>query len=260
MENEVISLGLYQMVAAYLFVLILLAIVRLKKIPREKEIIISALRMSLQLVIMGYVLIFIFENEHPVITLLIILVMEAFAINNIYKRSKIKLSYQLKKIIAISMLVGTLTSIFFFILIVINVSPWYDPQYFIPISGMMIGNSMTGITLGVERLADGMNSERESVETYLMLGARPDVAARRIINNSFESAILPTINNMMGMGIIFLPGMMTGQILAGVVPTTAIAYQIAIMLAVLGGVSLTVISFVQLGYKTFFNERNQLIW
>jgi putative ABC transport system permease protein len=79
------------------------------------------------------------------------------------------------------------------------------------------------------------------------------------VDGAFDSAILPTINSMVGMGIVFLPGMMTGQILSGTSPVTAIEYQIAIMLGILGSVALTVILFVQMGYKTFFNERDQLI-
>src|SRR6056297_2334437 len=97
------------------------------------------------------------------------------------------------------------------------------------------------------------------VESSLMLGATPKMASKSIVDNAFDSAILPTVNSMVGMGIVFLPGMMTGQILSGTSPVTAIQYQIAIMMGILGSVSLTVILFVQLGYKTFFNEHDQLI-
>ncbi|MPN32488.1 putative iron export permease protein FetB [bioreactor metagenome] len=155
---------------------------------------------------------------------------------------------------------GTLTSLFYFLFVVVRVSPWYNPQYFIPIAGMLIGNSMTGITLGVNRLVDGMTTQKALVEAALMLGAHPKVAAKSIINAAFDAAILPTINSMVGMGIVFLPGMMTGQILSGTAPTTAIEYQIAIMLGILGSVALTVIIFVQLGYKTFFNKEAQLVF
>ncbi|NLV47233.1 MAG: ABC transporter permease, partial [Clostridiaceae bacterium] len=81
----------------------------------------------------------------------------------------------------------------------------------------------------------------------------------QILDNAFDAAILPTINSMVGMGIVFLPGMMTGQILSGISPVTAIEYQIAIMLGILGSVALTVILFIQIGYKTFFNEQDQLV-
>lgn len=158
------------------------------------------------------------------------------------------------------MFFGSFTTILFFLLIVVRVTPWYNPRYFIPISGMLIGNAMTGITLGINRLVDGMNTNKNLVEAALMLGASPKAAAKSIIDNAFDSAILPTINSMVGMGIVFLPGMMTGQILSGTSPLTAIQYQIAIMLGITGSVSLSVILAVQLGYKTFFNKDNQLTY
>jgi putative ABC transport system permease protein len=256
--DKVINLQTWQMVSAYVFIVILLFIVRLKGIPREKEIIISSIRMTLQLILTGYILMFLFENSNPFIIIFVIGIMEAFAVYNIFKRVKVNLSQKLKKIIAISMVAGTTASLLYFIFVVINLSPWYDPRYFIPIAGMLIGNSMTGISLGVNRLVDGMTTQKHLIESALMLGASPKTASKEIVDNAFDSAILPTINSMVGMGIVFLPGMMTGQILSGTSPITAIEYQIAIMLGILGSVALTVILFVQFGYKTFFNEQHQL--
>lgn len=257
--NKVIDLQIWQMVAAYVFVLILLAIVRVKGIKRENEIILSTFRMTIQLILTGYILIYLFDNPSPIYTIAVIIAMEAFSIYNIIKRMKQKLSREIKKVIAIAMVFGTSISLFFFILVVVRVAPWYDPRYFIPIAGMLIGNSMTGISLGVNRLVDGMYTQRSLVEGALMLGATPKMASKSIVDNAFDSAILPTINSMVGMGIVFLPGMMTGQILSGTSPVTAIEYQIAIMLGILGSVALTVILFVQLGYKTFFNKDAQLV-
>ncbi|WP_353893492.1 iron export ABC transporter permease subunit FetB [Proteinivorax hydrogeniformans] len=257
--DGVVELSLWQMAAAYVFVLILLVIVKARGISREREILISSVRMTIQLVLVGYILVFLFDNVNPFYTILVIVVMESFAIHNIFKRSKDRLSRQLKKIIALSMLFGTLSSLCYFLFIVINISPWYDPRYFIPIAGMLIGNSMTGISLGVTRLVDGMKKQKHLVESALMLGATPKLASKEIVDNAFDSAILPTINSMVGMGIVFLPGMMTGQILSGVSPVLSIKYQIAIMLGIVGSVSLTVILFLHFGYKTFFNEQSQLV-
>lgn len=256
--DNVIDLQIWQMAAAYIFVVVLLFIVRIKGIPREKEILISTLRMTLQLILTGYILVYIFNNSHPLYTILVIGIMEVFAVYNIFKRVKVKLTQKIKEVIAFSMVTGTILSLFYFILVVINLSPWYEPRYFIPIAGMIIGNSMTGISLGVKKLVDGINEQKHLIEAALMLGATPKMAAKPIVDNAFDSAILPTINSMVGMGIVFLPGMMTGQVLSGVSPVIAIEYQIVIMLGVLGSVALTVILFVQLGYKTFFNEEHQL--
>ncbi len=256
--NEIIDLTVWQVAFAYLFVLIVLAIVRIRGIKREKEIVISSVRMTLQLVLTGYILVYIFNNPSPFITGGIILLMEAFAVYTVFKKFKGRLSNPLKKVIAFSMSIGTLSCLLYFLFVVVRISPWYDPQYFVPIAGMLIGNSMTGISLGVKSLLEGMTTQKALVEEALILGATPQDATRSIINSTFDAAIMPTINSMVGMGIVFLPGMMTGQILSGTSPTTAIAYQIAIMLGILGAVALTVIIMLQLGYRTFFNEEEQL--
>lgn len=256
--NEIIQLHFWQMAAAYLFVMLLILLVKARGIPREREILLASVRMTLQLIATGYLLVLIFENPHPAITLLTLLVMQTFAIVNIYQRIKSPLSAALKQVIALSMILGTGISLFFFILVVIRLAPWYHPQYFIPLGGMIIGNSMTGIALGAGKLVDGVQQQRHMVEGALMLGATPATAVRSLSNSAFDAAILPTINSMLGMGIVFLPGMMTGQILSGISPVTAIEYQIAIMLGITGSVTLTVFLLVYFGSRSFFNQHQQL--
>ncbi|OEH86283.1 iron export ABC transporter permease subunit FetB [Desulfuribacillus stibiiarsenatis] len=256
--SSVIELQMWQLGAAYVFILILLVIVRVKGIKRETEIVLASIRMTLQLILVAYILSYMFDVNQPMLTVIFLICMQVFAIHNIFNRVKIELLKATKLVIAFSMVVGTVTSILYFNLIVIQFSPWHDPRYFIPIAGMIIGNSMTGISLGVTRLVSGFHEQREMVECSLMLGATPKMASRSIINQAFDSAILPTINSMVGMGIVFLPGMMTGQILSGISPIVAVEYQIAIMLGIVGSVTLSVILFVQLGYKTFFNQKAQL--
>lgn len=254
----IIDLTIVQVALAYVFVLVVLVIVRARGIKREKEIIISSIRMTLQLVLVGYLLVYIFNNPNPFITIGIIILMEAFAVYTVFKKFKKQLFKALKQVIAVSMAVGTLSCLVYFLLVVVQISPWYEPQYFIPIAGMIVGNSMTGISLGVKSLVEGMTVQRAAVEEALILGATPQDASRGIVNSTFDAAILPTINSMVGMGIVFLPGMMTGQILSGTDPTTAIAYQIAIMLGILGAVALTVFIMLHWGYRTFFNKQHQL--
>jgi putative ABC transport system permease protein len=254
----IINLELLQIAIAYIFILLILLVLRLRGIPREKEIIIPSIRMTLQLVITGFVLMYLFENINPFFTIIAIVIMEVFAVFNIYKRVGLDLSKKLKNIVAFSMIIGTTICLLFFVFAVINLSPWYEPRYFIPLAGMFIGNSMTGISLGLKTLVSSMNDKKPLIEAALMLGATPKMASKEVVEQAFDSAILPTINSMVGMGIVFLPGMMTGQILSGISPFTAIEYQIVIMLGILGSVSLSVILLVQLGYKTFFNEQKQL--
>lgn len=257
--SGVITLSVWQVMLSYVFVMVVLSIVIKRGIRREREILLASLRMTVQLILTGYVLTFIFNKPNPFITLLIIALMVSYAIFTVFQKFRGQLSPALKKTIAGAMAAGTFSCIFYFILVVVQIDPWYQPQYFIPLAGMMIGNSMTGISLGVKSLIDGMTTQRQLVEDALNLGATPKMATHDIINATFDSAIMPSINSMLGMGVISLPGMMTGQILSGTAPTTAVTYQIAIMMGILGSVSLTVILLLQFGYKTFFNDQDQLI-
>ncbi|MFN7251579.1 MAG: ABC transporter permease [Anaerobacillus sp.] len=257
--NSTIDLMFWQVLAAYIFIVILLIIVRVKKIPREKEIVIATIRMTLQLILVGYILVYIFDYPNPLITIALFAIMLFFSIHNVYQRAKLELTTSLKRTIALSMFSGISVSLIFFVFLVLALSPWYDPRFFIPIAGMIIGNSMTGITLGVNNLLNSMQTQKAQIEAALILGAPPKIAVKKLLNQAFDAAMLPTINSMVGMGIIFLPGMMTGQILSGMSPLVAVNYQIAIMLGIVGSTSLSVIIFLHLGYKHFFNTRSQLL-
>lgn len=258
MNNTVMDLSILQLSLAYIFVLIMLIIFKSRGIKREKQILIASTRMTIQLTIMGYILMFVFSNPSWWLTSLMIVIMISFAIYNAIKRVKIKMSKELKVIIAFSIAFGALLTATFFIVIVLSVRPWFNPQYFIPISGMIVGNSMTGIALGANKLCSDFEDKRVEIENSLMLGASPVTATRGIVNNAFDTAILPTMNNMLTMGIVSLPGMMTGQILSGTFPLTAIKYQIGILLAILGSTAVATVLFVTLGYRTFFTKDNRL--
>ncbi len=256
--DNIIEIGAWRLLAAYIFLILMLVLTWKQGLGREKEIIIASFRMTVQLILVGYLLVYIFDLNHFLITLGIFLLMETFAIYNTFQRIKVQINKRLRRVIAFSMFIGTAIPIIYFLLVVINVKPWYEARYFVPIAGLLIGNSMTGITLGAERLLNGMIVKKDLVEGALMLGATPFQASKPVVTEAFNAAIIPTINSMVGMGIVLLPGMMTGQILAGVSPLVAIEYQIAVMLGIMGSVSLTVFLLMQLGYKSFFNKWNQL--
>jgi len=256
--DGIVEIELWRLAVAYVFLALLLIITWKLGVRREKEIVISVLRMTLQLILMGYLLVFVFQTNHLLVTLGVFILMQLFAVRNIYARIKLRIGAKLRRVIVFSLLLGTGIPIFFFLAVVVNVHPWYEARYFIPIAGMLIGNAMTGAALGAERLINGMAVKKEWVEGALMLGATPLQAAGDVVHDAFNAAIMPTISSMVGMGIVFLPGMMVGQILSGVSPIVAIEYQIAIMLGILGGVSLTVYILMRFGYKTFFNRRSQL--
>lgn len=258
-NSTVMDLSLLNLAIAYVFVLLLLIIFKARGIKREKMILIATTRMTIQLTIMGYILMYVFSNPSWWLTLIMLVVMVGFAVFNALKRVKFSMNKKLKQLIMASMIIGYVVTAIIFMLAVLHVTPWFNPQYIIPISGMIVGNSMTGVALGANKLCSSMQEKHDMIENSLMLGATPSVATKDIVNDAFDSAILPTMNNMLTMGIVSLPGMMTGQILSGTFPITAIKYQIGIMLAILGCTAITVVLFVTLGYKTFFTKDAQFI-
>lgn len=234
MNNTVMDLSILNLAIAYVFVLVLLVIFKARGIRREKMILIATTRMTIQLTLMGFVLLYVFKHPSWWLTLSMLAIMLGFAVYNALKRVKYSMSKELKRLVALSMIIGYLVTAVVFMLLVLQVEPWFNPTILhTRISGMIIGNSRTGIALGANVCAANMRDHRERIENSLMLGATCKVATFDEVNDAFDSAILPTMNNMMTMGIVSLPGMMTGQMLSGTFPLTAIKYQIGIMLPAL---------------------------
>lgn len=138
-----------------------------------------------------------------------------------------------------------------------EVEPWYQPQYAIPLTGMILGNSLNGISLGLNRLGDQLATQRDRVEAMLTLGATRWEAARGSVRLAVKTGMTPIINSMMIVGIVSLPGMMTGQLLAGVSPLQAVRYQIVIMFLIAAATSLGTVCVVLLSYRRLFNADHQ---
>ena len=147
----------------------------------------------------------------------------------------------------------------YFVVLVVNENLG-NPQYVIPISGMLMGNTMTGVSLGVKTFFKNLEDQSVRIETLQNMGVKPDQLFMPFVRQAMETAILPTINTMVGIGIVSLPGMMTGQILSGTLPTTAILYQIAIMIAICTTVCLATFGTLYFGYRTLYNERSQMVF
>jgi putative ABC transport system permease protein len=139
-------------------------------------------------------------------------------------------------------------------------SAWIQPQYAIPLLGMILGNTLNGISLGLDRLGDELAGRRDQVETLLCLGATRWEAAHSAVQTAVRTGMLPMINSMMVVGIVSLPGMMTGQLLSGVDPIQAVKYQIVILFLIAAGTALGTISVVVLSFRRLFNSRHQFLF
>lgn len=258
--GELIHLTFFQVILSFILVVVILLVLKVKSINIKKDILIYLIKIPIQLMLLGYILVFIFNNPSPTTTIIAVLLIELFALHTIFKKFKGKLFSALKVIIVLSITVNTLICIFYLLFIVINIYPWYNPQYVIPLSFIIIINTMRAIILALKSLFKGMVKEKYKVEEALILGATPKMATRDIVNNSFNTAIKPIINSTFGMGLIFLPGNMLGLLLSGVSPLVAVGYQIIIMFVILGSVCLSVITLLHFGSLSFFNNKDQLKW
>ena len=184
--------------------------------------------------------------------------MAGFAVQTIGARVEKKMP-NFYRVVGTAILFGCGAMTFFFCTLVIGLEPWYDPRYLIPLAGMVIGNSMTGATLATERLAAEFRERREEIETALCLGSSVKVAAEPAVSSAFRAALIPSINAMAAMGLVFLPGMMTGQILSGTEPLIAVKYQIAIMCVITGSVALTAFMILRFGYRSYFTSYQSLL-
>src|SRR5699024_3611883 len=156
MENDVMDFTIWQVAFAYIFLVIVFIIFRMKKIPREKLMVMSVLRMTLQLILVGYILVYVLDNPNPFVTIGIIFMMLSFAVFNVYQRTKPTIQMNMKKMIAFALLIGVSVNLIYFMFVILQLDPWYEPQYFIPIGGMIIGKTMTAVSLGVNNLLNSM--------------------------------------------------------------------------------------------------------
>jgi len=144
--------------------------------------------------------------------------------------------------------------------VVVSVHPWYEPQYAIPLLGMLLGNTMNGISIGIDHLPEDLLQHRNQIETALALGATRHEAARDSVRNAIRSGMIPILNSMMVVGIVSLPGMMTGQLLAGIDPMQAVRYQIVIMFLIASTTALGTMGAVLLGFRRLFNADHQFLF
>jgi putative ABC transport system permease protein len=158
----------------------------------------------------------------------------------------------------VSMFLSSFTVAVFALVVILGDTPWYTPQYAIPLLGMLLGNTMNGIAIAMDRLTTTAWEQREIIEARLMLGQSWDEAISAIRQQAIRSGLIPIINAMAAAGVVSLPGMMTGQILAGAPPVEAVKYQILIMFLITVGTGLGTLGAVTIGSRRLFDARQRL--
>ena len=255
---NVIDIGPLQLVYCLVFILIASAGSLVLKLGLERELVIGTIRTFAQLGIMGYVLKFIFDLDNVWLILLLFSFMVFWAAHAIRGRVN-EQAVQIFIPTFISMVLSyTLVSIIV-TSVIVQVKPWYTPQYFIPLSGMIIGNSMNAITIALDRLFSDIRKQRDQVELALCLGATYQEATMSIFRDTIRAGMIPSINALMTVGLVSIPGMMTGQILAGSNPVIAIKYQIIVMLMLVASTAIGSMIVITVMRKRCFTKAHQLM-
>ncbi len=259
MKTEFIALSAYDLMLASLLVLALIGLAARFRLGVSRTLVIAALRTTAQLLLVGLVLETVFTQARLSWILLIILVMMTVASWEIMARQTRKLKgWWGFGVSAFSLFISSFMITLLALVAVIEADPWYTPQYLIPLLGMLLGNTMNGIALGMDRLVQTAWQQRAVIEQRLMLGQTDSEAIREIARDSMRAGMIPIINAMAAAGVVSLPGMMTGQILAGSPPVEAVKYQILIMFLISSGTGFAVITVLNLIARRMFDARERL--
>lgn len=225
----------------------------------SRQLYIAATRTTVQLLLIGLVLKALFASTSILFILVIAMIMISVAGWEILSRQKRKLKgWWGFGISTGSLFVSSFLVTVLCLQVVIQADPWYSPQYAIPLLGMLLGNTMTGIALGIDRLVQTSWQQRPVIEQRLMLGETAREAIADIRKEAMRAGMIPIINSMAAAGLVSLPGMMTGQILAGAPPVEAVKYQILIMFMITAGTGFGVVSVLWLLSRRMFDERERL--
>ena len=245
--------GFTQVLMSFGLVLIAIAISRYWKIPVAKDMALGSVRAFAQLVAVGYALKFIFDVESPWLILLALLVMITVGAHAAAGRIKgVKHPFM---ITAAAMLVGSIVTIG--VMLATQIIS-FEARYIIPLGGMIIGNSMNASALTASRLADDLKDNRLAIESALALGKGWRVATKKYIRSSVMGGMMSLLNFMKTVGIVALPGAMTGMILAGADPLEAVLLQIIVAYMLLSAVTITSVMAVELTIRRFFTHCHQL--
>jgi len=236
-----------------------------QRLGLEWSFAIASGRTVVQLLVVGSILAIVFEWQNPGAVLAVIAGMLTIAAIETHnrigmpaQRKKGKKPAMLLPLIWGAILLSTVLTLGYVNLLVIRPEVWYDPQYLIPLAGIVLGNAMNGAAIAGERLVRMIQNNRQEIETHLCLGATPQQAIAQYHKDAVKAGLIPTINAMMVVGIVTLPGIITGQLLSGVDPLEAASYQILIMLMLAFATLITTLLVTEGLYRQFFNQAAQL--
>lgn len=250
---QILDIDFERMMVLYALGLLPMLLLHRIGLRLSRDIAVGMLRMTVQLILIGIYLKVLFDLNNPWLNALWILVMLMVADASILRRAGLPVRH-----FALATFAAIATGIFFstayLVVLVIQPQHFYDARYIVPLAGMILGNCLQGNVIALERFYAALRKNENEYTTYLMLGATRSEAVQPYFSAAVKAAINPTLANMATMGLVSLPGMMTGQILGGSEPWIAVKYQIAIMICIFTGTTLATIINLKLSQRLAFNE------
>ncbi len=247
-------MSITSIVLMFVFIIIPIVISKSFNLGLEKDTLIAAIRSFVQLLIVGYILQFIFDQESHIFIILMLMLIIGAATQNARKKGleipgitwKLLLAFVAIEVITQGILLG------------FKITP-PTAQYIIPISGMIVGNAMVLSILFLNRFMSEVKQNENVIELVLCLGGTPKQAIHKQLITSIQSSVIPTIEQQKTIGLVQLPGMMSGQIIGGADPIEAVLFQILIVFMLLTSATMTSVILGFLSYPTLFNKKQQLI-
>jgi putative ABC transport system permease protein len=256
MENPV-SIPLSAMAAFYALLFIPAALVWYFRLGILRRLAVAVVRMTIQLTLVGVLLIYWFRWDNAWLNLLWVIAMVGFATTSAVQSSKLRLRAFFAPVF-LALLISALSVLLFFNALLLPINEVFSAQYLIIIGGMLLGNALKGIVIGLSDFYQRLQDQQDEYRYYLAAGASRWEALMPFFRNSLQAALNPSIASMATMGVVFLPGMMTGQIIGGATPDTAIRYQLAIMVVIFVCIALSVVLAVVISLGRSFDGYGNL--
>jgi putative ABC transport system permease protein len=244
---------------ALALVLVAIGISRRAALGLERDLAIGSLRAAVQLIAIGYLLLLLFSHEHPAVVLLMLAVMLTVAAVTAARRvehgppARTLAPRALAAIAA-----GAVVALVPVFACIVPPRPWFEARYLIPVGGMMLSNAMNVVAQVFERVFAQAHAEAATVEQWLALGATPKQALSSVTRSALRAAMIPTINGLVTVGLVSLPGMMTGQILSGAPPEQAVRYQLVVMYQLVAVAAVSGALAAWFARRLLFTPREQL--
>lgn len=239
-----------------LFAIVLLLSIR-EQLGLERTFIYAAFRTVVQLLVVGYLIEYVFRLDRWYFVMALLLIMSVIAARVGAQRIPSKVGF-LTGSVWVAVFAGTLIDTFIVTEVILKIDPWWNPRYLLPLAGMIMGNALNSGSLAGERFTSDLKNRMNEVETLLSLGYSSSRACKEIQKAAVRGALIPTLNAMFTVGLVHLPGMMTGQILSGAPPLVAAKYQIIVMFMISSTVMITALILISILKRRYFTSAHQL--